>query len=170
MHSLIEPVLPYLATLLKRGRGLMCYHESNIDCLKQCASDLDKFDIISHIEYLLVSIKDSIFEKPLLDNELGLKYNAVANHGQNIPSYLICKRNLSNFQTVASKLRNAITMSIVKKKNVSNISFILSRVPKIAYDYSFLFVCLSFDNLLHLLKVTNNFFAPAVPYYSVKYM
>lgn len=134
----------------------MCYYESNIDCLKQCASDLDKFDIISHIEYLLVSIKDSIFEKPLLDNELGLKYNAVANHGQNIPSYLICKRNLSNFQTVASKLRNAITMSIVKK-NVSNISFILSRVPKIAYDYSFLFVCLSFDNLLHL-KVTNNFF------------
>lgn len=98
-----------------------------------------------------------------------MKYNAVANHGQNIPSYLICKRNLSNFQTVASKLRNAITMSIVKK-NVSNISFILSRVPKIAYDYSFLFVCLSFDNLLHLLKVTNNFFAPAVPYYSVKYM
>lgn len=94
----------------------MCYYESNIDCLKQCASDLDKFDIISHIEYLLVSIKDSIFEKPLLDNELGLKYNAVANHGQNIPSYLICKRNLSNFQTVASKLRNAITMSIVKKK------------------------------------------------------
>lgn len=169
MHSLIEPVLPYLATLLKRGRGLMCYYESNIDCLKQCTSDLDKFDIISHIEYLLVSIKDSIFEKPLLDNELGLKYNAVANHGQNIPSYLICKRNLSNFQTVASKLRNAITMSIVKK-NVSNISFILSRVPKIAYDYSFLFVCLSFDNLLHLLKVTNNFFAPAVPYYSVKYM
>lgn len=169
MHSLIEPVLPYLATLLKRGRGLMCYYESNIDCLKLCASDLDKFDIISHIEYLLVSIKDSVFEKPLLDNELGLKYNAVANHGQNIPSYLICKRNLSNFQTVASKLRNAITMSIVKK-NVSNISFILSRVPKIAYDYSFLFVCLSFDNLLHLLKVTNNFFAPAVPYYSAKYM
>lgn len=41
----------------------MCYYELNIDCLKLCVSDLDKFDIISYIEYFLVFIKDSIFEK-----------------------------------------------------------------------------------------------------------
>lgn len=46
MHNLIEPVRfkIYLATLLKWGRGLMCYYESNIDCLKLGASDLNKFD------------------------------------------------------------------------------------------------------------------------------
>lgn len=59
----------------------MCYYELNIDCLKLCVSDLDKFDIILYIEYFLVFIKDSIFEKFLLDNELGLKYNVVVNYG-----------------------------------------------------------------------------------------
>lgn len=45
MYSFIEFVLFYLVIFLKRGRGLMCYYELNIDCLKLCVSDLNKFDI-----------------------------------------------------------------------------------------------------------------------------
>lgn len=65
MYNFIEFVCfkIYLVIFLKWGRGLMCYYELNIDCLKLCVSDLDKFDIILYIEYFLVFIKDSIFEK-----------------------------------------------------------------------------------------------------------